>query len=225
LVDLPGARLHETIPEFHNTPKRFEALEAAITADPLNRAASVRAEIDFAMRRRDLADQLIRKQRQGLISERVTHNDTKLNNVMLDNDTQRAVCVIDLDTVMPGLALYDFGDMVRTATSPAAEDERDLSKVHMQPAMFEALARGYLTAARHFLSDTEKDLLLLGGKLMTFECGIRFLADHLQGDRYFKIHRKGHNIDRCRTQFKLIESMEAQEDSINAVVHRLLAQG
>lgn len=222
LLDLPGPRLHEVIPDFHNSPKRFDDFRAALDADPLNRAAEVSREIEFALRRESLCDALLEHHRHGAMPERVTHNDTKLNNVMLDSETDEAVCVIDLDTVMPGLALYDFGDMVRTATSPVEEDEQDLRKVHFQPEMFEALARGYLDAAGGFLTDQEKVSLLLGGKLMTFECGIRFLADHLMGDVYFKIHREGHNLNRCRTQFKLIESIEAQEPAMDKLVARLL---
>ena len=141
---------------------------------------------------------------------------------MLDDATGESLCVVDLDTVMPGLALYDFGDMVRTTTSPAAEDERDLSKVTMQFPLFEALVRGYLTAAGEFLSATEKKFLAFSGKLITFEIGIRFLADYLAGDTYFKIHREGHNLDRCRTQFKLVESIEQQEEQMNLLIGKLL---
>ena len=152
------------------------------------------------------------------LPERVTHNDTKFNNVMLDDATGEGICVIDLDTVMPWLALYDFGDMVRTTTSPAKEDERDLSKVRMQFPMFEAIACGYLSSAGEFLTPAEKQLLPFAGKLITFEIGIRFLADYLSGDTYFKVHRDGHNLDRCRTQFKLVESIERQEAAMNKLV-------
>jgi aminoglycoside phosphotransferase (APT) family kinase protein len=155
------------------------------------------------------------------LPERVTHNDTKFNNVMLDDTTGEAICVIDLDTVMPGLALYDFGDMVRTTTSPALEDEQDLSKVTMQFPMFEALVRGYLEAAGGFLTKAEKQFLAFSGKLITFEIGIRFLADYLAGDTYFKVHREGHNLDRCRTQFKLVESIEQQEEKMNRLVESI----
>jgi Ser/Thr protein kinase RdoA (MazF antagonist) len=145
------------------------------------------------------------------LPERVTHNDTKINNVMLDDTTGEGTCVIDLDTVMPGLAAYDFGDMVRTATCPAPEDETDLSKVHMQFPLFEALARGYMSSAAGFLTPAEKESLALAGKLITFEIAIRFLTDYLSGDTYFKVHRQGHNLERCRSQFKLLESIEQQE--------------
>lgn len=218
LVDLPGARLHETIPDFHNTPKRFEALEKAVESDPANRAKGAAKEIAFALRHKAMTGILLSKHREGLIPERIVHNDTKVNNVLMDEESGEGLCVIDLDTVMPGLALYDFGDLARTATSPAAEDERDISKVRMQMPMFEALTAGYLGAARGFLTDTEKEYLAFSGKLITFEIGIRFLADFLMGDIYFKTHRPGHNLDRCRTQFKLMESLVEQEDAMNEFV-------
>ncbi len=221
LADLPAPRLHDTIADFHNTPKRFAALEKAIEADSANRAALARAEIDFALRRKSITSHLIDLQSQGALPERTTHNDTKFNNVMLDDATQEGICVIDLDTVMPGLALYDFGDMVRTATSPAVEDERDLSKVCMQFPMFEALVRGYLASAGDVLNRAEKQNLAFSGKLITFEIGIRFLADYLAGDVYFKVHREGHNLDRCRTQFKLVDSIECQEEAMNKLVESL----
>ncbi|MFZ2658174.1 MAG: aminoglycoside phosphotransferase family protein [Victivallales bacterium] len=211
LVDLPGGRLNETIPDFHNTPKRFEAFEKVLAADSCNRAKSAEREIAFAFKKKEMVFTLLRLCGEGRIPERITHNDTKLNNVLLDEKTGEAVCVIDLDTVMPGLALYDFGDLVRTSTSPAAEDEKDLAKVKMQMHMFEALAKGYLDASGEFLTKTEVEYLPFSGKLITFEIGIRFLTDYLSGDTYFKIHREGHNLDRCRTQFKLVESIEEQE--------------
>ena len=166
------------------------------------------------MQRASITDVLI----NAKLPERVTHNDTKFNNVMLDDVTGEGICVVDLDTLMPGLALYDFGDMVRTTTSPAKEDECDLTRVKMQFPMFEALVRGYLTSAGDFLTPAEKKLLAFSGKLITFEIGIRFLTDFLGGDTYFKVHRNGHNLDRCRTQFKLVESIEQQEDQMNKLV-------
>lgn len=217
LADLPAPRLHDTIPDFHNTPKRFAALEQAITADVAGRAAATQPEIDFALAHKPLASALI----HAGLPERVTHNDTKINNVMLDDSTGEGTCVIDLDTVMPGLAAYDFGDMVRTATSPAAEDERDLSKVRMEFPLFEALARGYWSTASGFLTPEEKESLAVAGKLITFEIGIRFLTDYLSGDTYFKVHREGHNLDRARTQFKLLESIEQQETEIRALLQTL----
>jgi Ser/Thr protein kinase RdoA (MazF antagonist) len=217
LADLPAPRLHDTIPDFHHTPKRFAALEAAIAADGAGRAAQVQPEIEFALSRRSITGILL----DAGLPERITHNDTKFNNVLLDDTTGEAICVVDLDTVMPGLALYDFGDMVRTTTSPAAEDERDLNKVTMQFALYEALVRGYLQAAGGFLTPVERHHIAFSGKLITFEIGIRFLADHLNGDTYFKVHREGHNLDRCRTQFKLVESIEMQEDEMNRLVESL----
>jgi Ser/Thr protein kinase RdoA (MazF antagonist) len=217
LADLPAPRLHDTIPDFHHTPKRFAALEKAIAADVANRAKMAKAEIEFALRHKVITTVLL----AAKLPERVTHNDTKFNNVMLDDESGEGICVIDLDTVMPGLALYDFGDMVRTTTSPAKEDERDLSKVIMQFPMFEALARGYLTSASEFLKKAEKQLLAFSGKLITLETGIRFLTDFLAGDTYFKVHRENHNLDRCRTQFKLAESIERQEAQMNNLVESL----
>jgi Ser/Thr protein kinase RdoA (MazF antagonist) len=214
LAGLPPPRLDETIPDFHNTPKRFAALEEAIAANAAGRAALAKSEIDFARSRQAITGNLL----DAGLPERITHNDTKFNNVLLDDKTGEAVCVIDLDTVMPGLALYDFGDMVRTTTSPAAEDEQDLSKVRMQFPMFEALVRGYLESAGAFLTPAERKLLGFSGKLITFEIGIRFLTDYLAGDTYFKVHREGHNLDRCRTQFKLVESIERQEEEMNRLV-------
>ncbi len=214
LADLPAPRLHDTIPDFHHTPKRFAALEKAIGADVANRAQLAKPEIEFALRHKNMCSLLL----DARLPERLTHNDTKLNNVMLDEATGEGICVIDLDTVMPGLALYDFGDMVRTMTSPAKEDEKDLSKVTMQFPMFESIVRGYFTSASAFLTKPEKQLLPASGKIITFEIGIRFLTDFLSGDVYFKVHRDGHNLDRCRTQFKLVESIEQQEDKMNKLV-------
>jgi hypothetical protein len=214
LADLPAPRLHDTIPDFHHTPKRFAALVKAVENDAANRARLAKAEIDFALQRASITDVLI----NAKLPERVTHNDTKFNNVMLDDVTGEGICVVDLDTLMPGLALYDFGDMVRTTTSPAKEDECDLTRVKMQFPMFEALVRGYLTSAGDFLTPSEKKLLAFSGKLITFEIGIRFLTDFLAGDTYFKVHRSGHNLDRCRTQFKLVESIEQQEEQMDALI-------
>jgi len=217
LADLPEPRLHDTIPDFHHTPKRFAALAKALATDSANRAKSCQAEIDFALANQPICRVLI----DAKLPERVTHNDTKFNNVMLDDATGEGICVIDLDTVMPGLALYDFGDMVRTTTSPAKEDEQDLSKVTMQFPMFEALVRGYLSTAGEFLTPAEKKFLPFSGKLITFEIGLRFLTDYLSGDTYFKVHREEHNLDRCRTQFKLVESIEQQEQQMNKLVESL----
>jgi aminoglycoside phosphotransferase (APT) family kinase protein len=217
LADLSAPRLHDTIPDFHHTPKRLAALEKAIEADIANRAKLAKREIEFALKRKAETGFLV----EAKLPERVTHNDTKFNNVMLDDATGEGICVIDLDTVMPGLALYDFGDMVRTTTSPAKEDERDLSKVAMQFPMFEALARGYLAEAGEFLTRSEKSFLTFSGKLITLENGVRFLTDFLSGDTYYKVHREGHNLDRCRTQFKLVESIEQQEPAMNKLVESI----
>ncbi|MFA6568646.1 MAG: aminoglycoside phosphotransferase family protein [Victivallales bacterium] len=221
LVDLPGKRLSETIPDFHNTPKRFEAFEKALASDSCNRAKSAKAEIEFATGRKNVSALLLNLSKEGKIPERITHNDTKLNNVLLDDKTGEAVCVIDLDTVMPGLALYDFGDLVRTSTSPAAEDEKDLGKVRMQMHMYKALVEGYLSTAKEFLNKTEIAHLAFSGKLITLEIGLRFLTDYLSGDTYFKTHREGHNLDRCRTQFKLVSLIEEQEEKMNSLAERL----
>ena len=217
LANLPAPRLHDTIPDFHHTPKRFMALEQAIEADVANRAKFVEPEIVFALTRQPMTSILL----NAGLPERVTHNDTKINNVLLDDTTGEGICVIDLDTVMPGLIHYDFGDMVRTATCPAAEDERDLSKVNLQFPMFEALVRGYLTSASGFLTKPEIRHLAVSGKLITFEMGIRFLTDFLAADVYYKVHRDEHNLDRCRTQFKLVESIEQQEEAMDRLVQSI----
>ena len=220
LADLPAPRLHETIPFFHHTRKRFDALERAIAADSHGRVALAAAEIAAARERAAMADRLLDLLAAGRIPERITHNDTKLNNVMLDEATGQGVCVIDLDTVMPGLALYDFGDMVRTATNSAAEDETDVTKIHSRLPVFAALVEGYLAAAGGFLLPTEVDELVFSGRLLTFENGIRFLTDFLQGDPYYKIARPHHNLDRTRTQLALLRSMEAQAAEMEQLVRR-----
>jgi len=212
--DLPADSVVETIPNFHNTPKRFARLMEVAALDPKGRLAAVEAEFDFIRKREELTGCLLKHQASGAVPMRITHNDTKINNVMIDADLDEAVCVIDLDTVMPGLALYDFGDLARSATSPAAEDERDLRKVRMQMPLFEALVEGYLDAAAGFLNAQECALLVDSAKLLTFEVGIRFLTDFLEGDVYFKTHRDCHNLDRCRTQLKLVERMEEQENAM-----------
>jgi Ser/Thr protein kinase RdoA (MazF antagonist) len=217
LADLPAPRLHETIPHFHDTPVRYAALRAAVSKDACNRAGEAGAEIAFVERRADMCGHLLGRHGRGEIPERITHNDTKLNNVLLDDQTGEGVCVIDLDTVMPGLALYDFGDMVRSATAAAAEDERDLRNVRMRIEMFEALAEGYLSEAR-FLNRAEREELVFSGRLITFMIGMRFLTDYLQGDTYFKTHRPGQNLDRCRVQFKMVESMESQAADMERIV-------
>lgn len=214
LADLPAPRLHETIPAFHDTPKRFTDFEAAVLEDARGRVARVAPEIEFAMARKKICSTLL----DASLPERVTHNDTKLNNVMFDASIDEALCVVDLDTVMPGLALYDFGDMVRTATSPTQEDERNLDRVTMRFEMFEALVRGYLSSAGDFLTSAEKKLLPVAGRVIAFEQGIRFLGDYLAGDLYYKVSYEGQNLDRCRTQFRLVESMEKQSEAMQRLV-------
>jgi len=221
VAGLGGPRLHETIPNFHNTRSRFERLKELAEADPHGRLASAAPEWEFLRERECLVDVLLNLQADGRIPERITHNDTKLNNVMIDDAMETGICVIDLDTVMPGLALYDFGDMVRTATSPAAEDEPDVTMVRMQMPMFEALVRGYLSTAGAFLNEIEKSHLAFSGKLIALEIGMRFLTDHLEGDIYFKTKRPGHNLDRCRTQLALVKSIEEQEEAMNAFVQEV----
>jgi Ser/Thr protein kinase RdoA (MazF antagonist) len=221
LADLGGKRLHETIPDFHNTRKRFAALQDAIQKDHCNRARFANKEIDFALNQKPWIGRLLDAHARGDIPERVTHNDTKFNNVMLDWETGHAMCVVDLDTVMPGLVLYDFGDMVRTTTSPTLEDEKDLSKVQAQMTMFEALARGYVEATAEFLTGAERAYLAFAGKLITFTIGIRFLTDYLLGDTYFRVHRSDHNLDRSRTQFKLVDSIAQQEEAMQKFVDHL----
>jgi Ser/Thr protein kinase RdoA (MazF antagonist) len=214
LVDLPGERLVETIPDFHNTRKRFASLQTAVENDHFNRADGAKKDIEFALKHENTVDVFLNALAKKKIPERITHNDTKFNNVMLDTDTGEAMCVVDLDTVMPGCALYDFGDMVRTTTSPTLEDERDLAKVRMQMPMFKKLCEGYLSSAGQFLTKAEKSYIAFAGKLITFTIGLRFLTDHLAGDTYFRIHRPGHNLHRARTQFKLVQSIEQQEEAM-----------
>ena len=216
--DFPVDRLHETIPDFHHTPKRFDAFIASVERDACNRAASVRAEIEFVERRAAMTSTLVDLLAQGHLPLRVTHNDTKFNNVLIDDVTGEGICVIDLDTVMPGLSVYDFGDAVRSGANPAAEDEQDLSRVTVDLDIFGRFAAGYLDAARGFLTPLEIDLLPFSATLMTFECGMRFLTDHLNGDHYFRIHRPNHNLDRCRTQFKMVQDMEARFDEMMNIV-------
>ncbi|MCL4178200.1 MAG: phosphotransferase [Verrucomicrobia bacterium] len=221
LVDLPGKRLVETIPHFHHTRRRYDALQKAVEADQYRRVTTASREIDFALKHEGMVDVLRKALDRGEIPERVAHNDTKFNNVMLDWETGEALCVLDLDTVMPGSVLYDFGDMVRTTTSPTLEDEKDLSKVVMQQPMFEALTHGYLDSVAPFLTEAEREYLVFAGRLITFTIGLRFLTDYLSGDKYFRIHRPEHNLDRCRTQFRLVESIDQQEAAMQRTVKNL----
>ena len=223
LSDFPAETLTETIPDFHNTRARYEAFLAAVDADAAGRRASVQKEIDFVKARAQDTGVLLDLLASGQIPLRVTHNDTKLNNVLLDIATGEGTCVIDLDTVMPGLAHYDFGDSIRFGASSAAEDETDLSKVFMRLDLFELFCKGFLEECGKNLTQTEIDFLPFGAKLMTFECGMRFLTDYLNGDTYFKIHRPDHNLDRCRTQFALVFNMEKKYDEMMSIVKRCQA--
>ncbi len=223
VTDLAPPPLVDTIPDFHNTPVRLAAFRRAVDTDAVDRAAGVADEIRRLESYAPLADALLSQFRQGLFPLRVAHNDTKINNVMIDDDTGDAVCVIDLDTVMPGLALDDFGDLVRTSTCFAREDDRDLSHVVVQLPIFEALTQGYIGAAGEFLTDAEIGSLVLSGKLMTYECALRFLSDHLQGDPYFRVHHEGHNLDRARVQLALLDSIVAHEDEMEEIVGRVAA--
>lgn len=218
LADLPGERLHETIPAFHNTPKRYSDLEQAAARAPEPRLAGCAKDLAFARENQPLAHKLVDLHESGLIPERVTHNDTKLNNVMLDEATGLGVCVIDLDTVMPGLSLYDFGDMVRSATNAGAEDETDLTKVVARPEIFEALVQGFLAGAGTSLNEVERAHLVTAGQVITYEIGLRFLTDHLNGDIYFKIKRPNHNLDRARNQFALLRSLRDQTPAFERIV-------
>lgn len=220
LADFPAEQLVETIPGFHDTRKRFERFCQVVAEDKLGRADSVREEIQFVLDREDLAGEQMNLLNSGKLPLRVTHNDTKLNNIMLDAKTGKGICVIDLDTVMPGLAANDFGDSIRFGASTAAEDEKDLSKVSCSMELFDAYAKGFLEGCDGRLTEAEVKLLPLGAKTMTFECGMRFLTDYLEGDVYFKVHRDGHNLDRCRTQFKLVKDMEEKWDQMMSIVEK-----
>ncbi len=217
LATLPAPRLLETIPDFHHTPRRYQALERAIDINQAHRAANVAAEIAFAESRKTLAGLL----QNADLPERVAHNDSKLANVLLDSRTGEGLCVVDLDTVMPGFAVHDFGDLVRTITSPVAEDEQNLTLVRMQFPMFEAVARGYLSTAGSFLTQEEKNHLVPASKVLVYEQGLRFLTDHLNGDTYYKILHPDHNLHRCRTQFALLQSMERQEAEMTRLIRAL----
>ena len=222
LADYPAETLHETIVNFHNTVDRLDKFKTAVEKDICHRAADVEKEIQFVLDRTELAHVLCDMQDQGKLPLRVTHNDTKLNNIMIDNATGKAICVIDLDTVMPGLSVNDFGDSIRFGASTAAEDETDLSKVSCSMELYEAYVKGFLEGCGGRLTDEEIAALPLGAKVMTYECGMRFLTDYLSGDTYFKIHRPEHNLDRARTQFKLVADMEAKWSQMQAIVQKYI---
>lgn len=214
LIDLPGPPLHETIPDFHNAPVRFKQFQASLKADRCSRAKLARPEIDFLLEQAPLFDLLPDLVAKGEIPVRITHNDTKINNVMVDEKTGEPVCIVDLDTVMPGLSLYDFGDLARTTLCEAAEDEIDLHKIEIDITRFKAIKQGYLAAAAGFLNQTEIEHLVTGAKMITLLIGMRFLADFLDGDRYFKTRREQHNLERCRVQFKLVRSIMMNQDKL-----------
>ena len=221
LAGYPAATLHETIARFHDTPNRYANFEKALAADVMGRAKDVGPEIAFIRAReadcRVLVDQLA----AGVLPLRVTHNDTKLNNVLIDQATGKGICVIDLDTVMPGLSAYDFGDSIRFGANDCAEDEPDQSKVHFSLHLYKVFAEGYLAAAGSAMTEAERRSLPWGAKLMTLECGIRFLTDYLEGDHYFKISRPDQNLDRARTQFTLVQGMEREFDAMTQLALEL----
>lgn len=205
---------------FHNTVDRFAKFKKAVEEDACSRAKDVQEEINFVLEREKLAHILCDMQSEKKIPLRVTHNDTKLNNIMIDDETRKAICVIDLDTVMPGLAVNDFGDSIRFGASTGEEDERDLSKVSCSMELFDLYTKGFIEGCNGSLTKEELDMLPIGAMTMTYECGMRFLTDYLEGDHYFKVHREGHNLDRCRTQFKLVKDMEEKLEQMNEIVNK-----
>lgn len=222
VADLPPPRLHETLPDFHHTPMRFAACAAAAERDPYNRAAAAAPTVAFALGEGRLAGALHRDWQAGLLVERITHNDTKLNNVLFDEVSGEPLCVVDLDTVMPGLPLWDFGDLARSTLLPE-EDERDLAKIAASPEIFGALVAGYAAGLGDRLLPAERERLVLAGEVLTLECGLRFLTDHLLGDVYFKTHRPGQNLDRANAHFALLRSLREREALLGAVASRELA--
>lgn len=221
LADLPGEPLYETIPFFHDIEKRLETFNRTIQENPAGRAGNVASEIDFVRQRAEEMKIILRLGREGKIPLRITHNDTKFNNILLD-ENDKALCVIDLDTVMPGYVHYDFGDSIRTAANKAAEDEKELSKVKMDITLFEAYAAGYLSETKNTLNDFEKEYLAFAPRLLTYTIAVRFLTDYIDGDNYFKIHHEHHNLQRARAQFRLVESMEEQYEEMRRIIGRLI---
>ena len=224
LSDYPMHNLHETIKDFHNTPKRLENLKNSVEVDVKGRAKEVEAEIRFALDRKEDAAYVLDLHKKGLIPLRVTHNDTKLNNILFDEDTNEGICVIDLDTIMPGLSLYDFGDAIRFGGNTTFEDDENLDNVKISIELFEAFARGFLSSCAKALTKTEVDCLAFSAKLMTFECGVRFLTDYIDGDVYFKTKYPEHNLVRARNQFRLVEEIEAHLDEMNAIIEKLYTE-
>ena len=223
LADFPAETLVETIPEFHNTIDRYRQFKEVLAKDPMGRLAGVKAEVDFLMERQELAGTLQRMRQSGELPLRVTHNDTKLNNVLLDRQTRKSLCVLDLDTVMPGLSLYDYGDSIRFGAATAEEDEKDLSKVSMDIHLFEIYTKGYMEACPT-LTDREVEMMPMGALIMTLEVGLRFLTDYIDGDHYFKTKYEDHNLVRARTQLKLVADMQSKWDEMNRIVAEVSAQ-
>ena len=221
LQGYPAETLHETIPHFHDTEDRFRKFQAALDADKLGRAKDIPDEIQFVLDRKADCSVALEALRSGKLPLRVTHNDTKLNNILIDRTTHEGICVIDLDTTMPGLSINDFGDSIRFGANHSREDEKDLSKVNFDIELYEVYTRGFLEGAQGGLTPAELEYLPWGARLMTLECGIRFLTDYLDGDHYFHIHYPEQNLDRCRTQFKLVADMEAQWDTMHAIVKEI----
>ena len=220
LQGYPAEKLHEVIPDFHNTEDRFAKFMSALSADKLGRAKDVRPEIQFVLERQADCSVALNALREGKLPLRVTHNDTKLNNILIDRDTHEGICVIDLDTTMPGLSINDFGDSIRFGANHSAEDEKDLSKVNFDLGLYEVYTRGFLEGAGGTLTEAELEYLPWGARLMTLECGIRFLTDYLDGDNYFHIRYREQNLDRCRTQFKLVRDMEEHFPRMGQIVRR-----
>ncbi len=221
LADFPAETLFETIKDFHNTPVRFENLKKAIKCDKVGRSASVKEEIKFALAQESWIGAVADGLADGSIPLRVTHNDTKINNILFDAATRKALCVIDLDTVMPGSMLYDFGDAIRIGAATASEDEVDLGKMTFDLKAFEAFAKGYAEEMSGLLTPREIELLPLSVKLLTYECGIRFLTDYLEGDTYFKIYHPSQNIDRTRAHFKLVHDIDSKMDKMTDTINKL----
>jgi len=220
LAEFDATQLYEVLPDFHNTQKRFNDFLSSLERDSAGRSSSVQKEIEFVLARKHYCDRIVNLLKSGEMPTKVTHNDTKLNNVMLDTETDKYVAVIDLDTIMPGSICYDFGDSIRFGCNTAAEDEPNLDKVNFSIELFEEYVKGYLSSLKNSVTKIEKDNLAFGAILMTYECGMRFLADHLDGDVYFRTHRENHNLDRCRTQFKLIEDMESRFEEMQKIVDK-----
>ena len=220
LQGYPADTLYETIEKFHDTEDRFRKFQAALKADKLGRARDIQADIQFVLDREADCSVALNALRAGKLPLRVTHNDTKLNNILIDRNTHEGICVIDLDTTMPGLSINDFGDSIRFGANHSREDEKDLTKVNFDMALYEVYTRGFLEGAQGSLTAQELEYLPWGARLMTLECGIRFLTDYLDGDHYFHIQYPTQNLDRCRTQFKLVKDMEDQFEAMHAVIRK-----